>query len=242
MIEKGVTYIADRGYIAFDLFAQLVDNSAFFIIRVKSNMDYATHENLTISLPDNWKGHPGNLTDSLVVFTGDSHKKTCRLVAFEALGETCRIATNRTNLATHQIIMFYACRWQIELFFRCIKRCFKGLHLWSQEKNGIEIQFYLYLIVYLLLLSFKQHTHEKSLEEEASQEIDPKTDRSVSILKTDKKPSNNRITRTPACGIVTLPGEKLKALWKTGIHWLEAVKNLLTSPFDREAISVLNSV
>jgi len=241
LLEEGVTYIADRGYIAFDLFAQIVDQSAFFIIRVKSNMDYVVQETLTVGLPENWKGHLTNVTDSLVVFTGDEHEKIYRLVVFEALGETYRIATNRLDLRTHEIIMLYAYRWQIELFFRCIKRCFNGLHLWSHEPKGIEIQFYLYMIVYLLLLSFKQHIHEE-VQEEASLAAPQDADRKASASKKeDKKTLENKNTRTPACGIVTLLGEKLKGLWKIGIHWLKTVKNLLTSPLNSETIRMLNS-
>ena len=52
--------------------------------------------------------------------------------------------------------MLYAYRWQVELFFRCIKRTFNALHLWSHEADGIKIQFYIYLIVYVLLIHFKQ--------------------------------------------------------------------------------------
>jgi len=44
--------------------------------------------------------------------------------------------------------------------------------------------------------------------------------------------------RTPECGIVTLLGNKLKGVWKIGIHWLKAVKNKLTSPWDIETIKV----
>lgn len=52
--------------------------------------------------------------------------------------------------------MLYAYRWQVELFFRCIKRTLNALHLWNHEPDGIKIQFYIYLIVYVLLIDFKQ--------------------------------------------------------------------------------------
>ncbi len=42
------------------------------------------------------------------------------------------------------------------LFFRCIKRTLDALHLWNHEPNGVKIQFYIYLIVYVLLIYFKQ--------------------------------------------------------------------------------------
>ena len=50
ILEKGVTYIADRGYIAFDLFKQIVAQSAFFVIRVKANMQVITQKSVITDL------------------------------------------------------------------------------------------------------------------------------------------------------------------------------------------------
>ena len=235
LLEKGTTYIADRGYIAFALFEQIEKQSAFFIIRVKSNMGYTVQNAVSIQLPENWQKHLSKVTDSHILFTGDQQKNSYRLITFKALGETYRIATNRFDLQTHEIIMLYAYRWQIELFFRCIKRCFNGLHLWTHHQKGIEIQFYLYLITYLLLLNFKQRSHDQLDEPETTEEA-------VARAKPTKKKPMNTVTRTPECGIVTLLGDKLKGIWKIGIHWLKAVKNCLASPWDLETIKLLNSV
>lgn len=234
LLEAGVTYIADRGYIAFDLFEQIEKQSAFFIIRVKSNMAYVVRNTRDISLPDNWHRHLNAVTDNLVCFTGDKPKNSYRLITFEALGETYRIATNRLDLKTHEIIMLYAYRWQIELFFRCIKRCFNGLHLWTHSEKGIEIQFYLYMITYLLLLNFKQRSQDRQNEIDNIEESD-------GVEKPSKKIPAVPLTRTPACGIVTLLGDRLKGVWKIGIHWLKAVKNQLTSTWDIKTIRLLNS-
>ena len=233
-LEKGVTYIADRGYIAFQLFEQIAEQSAFFIIRVKSNMSYTTQSTLNVHLPKSWHGHLNKVMDSQVIFKGDKQKKSYRLITFEALGEMYRITTNRLDLQTHEIIMLYAYRWQIELFFRCIKRCFNGLHLWTHNEKGIEIQFYLYMSVYILLLNFKQRSHDREHQLEKT--------KMTTVEKQVAKKSMNSVTRTPECGIVTLLGNKLKGIWKIGIHWLKAVKNKLTSPWDLETIKLLNSV
>lgn len=240
LLEKGVTYIADRGYVAFDLFSQITDQSAFFVIRVKSNMDCTVQETLTAHLPENWKRYLTQITDHQIVFTGDKHQKRYRLITFEALGESYRIATNRLDLKTYEIIMLYAYRWQIELFFRCIKRCFSGLHLWSHEPRGIEIQFYIYMIVYLLLLRFKQDIHDQSNEESCL--IENQDAKIKDHLESEAGERRKETpSRTPACGIVTLLGEKLKGIWKIGIHWLKALRNQLTSPLDIETIRLLNS-
>ena len=86
ILEVGVTYIADRGYLTFDLFKQITDQSAFFIIRVKSNMDVVIQQSLVVNLPEKWKGHLSNVKDCLVIFKGDEHQKMYRLILFEALG------------------------------------------------------------------------------------------------------------------------------------------------------------
>ena len=248
ILEAGVTYIADRGYLAFDLFKQITDQSAFFIIRVKSNMNVIIQESLAVNLPEKWKEHLSNVKDCLVIFEGDGHQKIYRLITFEVLGESYRIATNRLDLKTYEIIMLYAYRWQVELFFRCFKRCFKGLHLWSHEPRGIEIQFYLYMIVYLLLISFKQDLQDK--EEGLQQEEKNKANvhkecsegkNDIILEKSEKKiPKKRKITRIPACGIVTLLGDELKTIWKIGLHWLTAVKNMLAKTMTNDVIRKLN--
>jgi len=232
ILEKGVTYIADRGYVSFNLFSQIANQSAFFIIRVKSNMGYNSSNSLAFDLPEDWSEYFDNVTDKIVIFTGDEQQNTYRLIMFSVHGETYQIATNRFDLKTYEIIMLYAYRWQIELFFRCIKRCFNGLHLWTHDSKGIEIQFYLYMIVYILLLHFKQEiqTDENNFE---TNQLTPKK---------DNNHLNDSSLRTPNCGIVTLLGERLKSLWKIGIHWLKAVKNMLSLPLNLERIKILNSV
>ena len=55
LVEAGVTYVADRGYVAFDLFKQIAEQSAFFVIRVKANMDVVVKKSLLTDLPDTWK-------------------------------------------------------------------------------------------------------------------------------------------------------------------------------------------
>lgn len=242
LLEEGVTYIADRGYVAFHLFKQIAEQSAFFIIRVKSNMDVVVEKTFEADVPANWKEHLSHVGDCKVTFNGDESQTHYRLITFEALGECYRIATNRFDLKTHEIIMLYAYRWQVELFFRCLKRCFNGLHLWSHEPRGIEIQFYLHMIVYLLLMNFKQKLHDKEANEMTEDERPSKQKNDIFFEKRAEKTStNHKITRTPACGIVTLLGKQLKTIWKIGIHWLTAVKNMLAKTMTKDAIRILNS-
>lgn len=56
--------------------------------------------------------------------------------------------------------MIYAYRWQIELFFKFIKRTVNGIHLFNHSQNGVEIQFYVLLLVAVLMLKLKQDCQE----------------------------------------------------------------------------------
>ena len=55
MLEAGVTYIADRGYMSFSLFSKINANSAFFIIRVKKSLLYILQEDLPFEIPLKWQ-------------------------------------------------------------------------------------------------------------------------------------------------------------------------------------------
>lgn len=230
LLEAGVTYILDRGYLAFDLFQKIVAHNAFFIMRIRCNTNATVKERLTVSIPKEWASFLSQMSDTLVLFPGDPFKKTYRLVSFVVWGVSYRIATNHLKLKTSEIIMLYAYRWQVELFFRCIKRFFNALHLWSHEPDGIKTQFYIYLIAYVLLIHFKQaliEEKEKAQKETAQSNL-PHTS-------SPQKPSfRKKPTRLPEYGLVSLLGSRLKKLWKISIHWLTCIKNLLFHPLTDE--------
>jgi transposase len=62
-LEKGVTYIADRGYISFKLFKQITDKQAFFIIRLKSVIKVSVAQPLEVVIPGDWQGYFGDISD-----------------------------------------------------------------------------------------------------------------------------------------------------------------------------------
>lgn len=228
MLEAGVTYIADRGYVSFAIFQQIASLQAFFIIRIKANIKYAVVENLAVIIPDDWQCFFSDVSDSIISFSNDKQKATYRLVTFVAYDEIYRITTNRLDLTTGEIIMLYAYRWQIELFFRCIKRTFNALHLWSHSERGVAIQFYLYLIVYLLMIHFKQSLNQQQ----------ESTDSTKKVSSTHQE---KHASRTPARGIVTLLGEKLKTFWKISIHWITCIQNLLLQPLTPDVVAIINA-
>ena len=234
MLETGVTYIADKGYFSFNILQQIVEQQAFFILRFKSNIKCTFIKEREVIMPEAWLSFFTDISDSMMYFSNDSKERHYRVVSFKFHQELYRMVTNRTDLTTGEIIRLYAYRWQIELFFRSIKCTFNALHLWSHDKKGIEIPFYLYLIAYLLLLNFKQNLIQEQIQKDLPNE-QTKNKKPTKVLK------KNYISRTPARGLVTLLGEKLKLFWKISIHWMKCIQNLLFEPLTPEIKAIILS-
>lgn len=238
LLEAGVTYITDRGYLAFDIFQQVTEKQAFFITRIRYNMRASIQTVLEVNIPESWNFYLSEVTDALVIFSGDKSKVTYRLVCFYVFGEWYRITTNRLDLKTSEIIILYAYRWQVELFFRCIKRTLDALHLWNHEPNGVKIQFYIYLIVYVLLIYFKQTLVK---EQESQKEA-------LRVLKDSSSKKEDHLRKTGSSrlpveySLVSFLGSKLKKLWKISIHWLICIKNLLLHPMTDEHRDIILSI
>ena len=238
LLEAGVTYITDRGYLAFDIFQQVTENQAFFIMRIRYNIRASIQTVLEVDIPESWNFYLSEVTDALVIFSGDKSKVTYRLLCFYVLGEWYRITTNRLDLKTSEIIILYAYRWQVELFFRCIKRTLDALHLWNHEPNGVKIQFYIYLIVYVLLIYFKQTlVKEKESQKEAQQVLKDSSSKQEDHL---RKTGSSRLP--VEYSLVSFLGSKLKKLWKISIHWLICIKNLLLHPMTDEHRDIILSI
>ncbi len=235
IIEESVTYICDRGYISFKMFKQICDKSAFFIIRGKSNMQYIVKEQLDVIMPNEFLKFFSDLSDKKVFFINDDDALIYRIVKFTAMGESYALITNRLDLTTYEVIMLYAYRWQVELCFRFLKRTLCGIHLWSHDENGVQVQFYVYMIAYLLLLSFKQEC-ELLNDTHKAEKVDIKIENDED--QSDKINISNANTQRPyVCGLVSLLGRKLKKYWKIGIHWLTALKNQLLKIFSAQVVS-----
>ena len=164
MLQPGVTYIADRGYFAYSIFIDIADASAFFVIRAPCNVTYQILQHLPVTLPSGMSWLVDVRDDKVYCDKGED-SGTWRVVRFLIGKSEFVLFTNRWELSTWQIIILYAYRWQIELYFLFVKRTMNnGLHLLTHSKNGLEIQFYLMLISALLLLHFKQRNEAATAE------------------------------------------------------------------------------
>lgn len=234
MLKSGITYIADRGYSSFNIFNKIIENDAFFIFRARNNIIIKkVVENLKIEISDSISKLFRNVTDQIIMYKNDPFKNKIRLVCFEIGEEIYYIVTNRFDLTTEQIIILYAYRWQIELFFRYMKRTINGLHLIINNKNGVTIQFYVIMIASLLMLNFKQDCINKKNDLEKDSSMSRKFEDKTSNI-------SNRIGNVKrAPELLKKLGQNYKKYWKIGILWLNTMRTNLHKVFDSRAIFLL---
>lgn len=235
LVEAGVTYIADRGYVCFQLFHQICTRQAHFIIRATSNLLIDVSETLPVEMPATWVQFFTDVKDCAMRFTNDPNHHDYRLVSFMAMGEAFSFITDRFDLRTSDVIMLYAYRWQVELIFRFLKRTMHGLHLMCHHPSGLDIQFTLYMIAYLLLLHFKQTCApiEEGVEIDVEEInwLDMSHAGKPDEVESESPKLASQTSMFYVCGLVSLLGERVRQYWKMGIHWLTTVRNLLLEPF-----------
>lgn len=238
MLVKGVTYIADRGYGAFYVYHAIIQAKAHFIIRIKTNILFTQQESLKVQLPVSVQHIFTDVTDEFIRFKNDKHAHIYRLVRFVIGSESFYVLTDRRDLTTFQIIMLYAYRWQIELMFRFLKRTINGIHLIKHCQQGVTIQFYMMLIVAVLELHLKQETMDIVSAKKSADKAGKQTDQTAENSIPEKIEEN----LTSSCQeFIEILGKNVNKYWKIGIHWITALRNRLSSPFDEIAIEVLGT-
>lgn len=219
ILQKGYTYVADRGYFSFEVGNSIKNAKAFFAIRIKSNLKFTVFEELSITsvktkIPECFN----QISDQLIYFDNDPFGNQYRLISFNVLQSHFLICSNRLDLTTIQIIMLYAYRWQVELMFKFLKRTLNGIHLFNNSQNGVMIHFYLFMIVALLKLRLKQVCQRKMKQ----------------AIKQKKhlEDLNHYYGVQPEKWIKTIT-EDFYSHWKIGIHWIKTLKNLIDQPFNQ---------
>lgn len=156
-LEKGDVAIFDRGYTDFSWYKALDDKGVFFVTRLKKNAYYRVVERKDVSsLKDIY-------SDQIIKVKGFYSKRKFpdrlrRIRSRDPITEKIIvILTNNFTWSAKTIAQIYKERWQIELFFKCIKQQLKVKSFIGTSKNALLSQLWVALITYLLLsyLKFK---------------------------------------------------------------------------------------
>lgn len=156
-IPPGSIVVMDRGYIDYELFADWDRMGVQFVTRMKDNAVYEVFERFDV--PER-----GNvLEDQLIRLAGAAGERACpdslfrRVVVWDSVHE-CELVliTNITSLAPSTIAAIYKERWEIELFFKCLKQNLKVKTFVGTSENALRIQIWTALIA-LLLIKWAHH-------------------------------------------------------------------------------------
>lgn len=152
-IEKGATYVFDKGYCHYGWWTAIATAKAFFVTRPKSNMGLKVERRRRIAQT---QGDGFTiLEDANVSLASKTNSKLAiplrRLILKRNDGDTITLLTNDLKRTAVEIAQLYKGRWQIELLFRRIKQHLKIRKFLGTNDNAIRLQLFAAMIAYALL-------------------------------------------------------------------------------------------
>lgn len=157
--------VMDRGYTDDTWFNALNDKGIFFVTRQKRNASYRVIERCDVLKSR------GLTCDQTILITG-TKAKTCpiplRRIGFRdpESGKHYVFLTNNFRLAAKTIADIYKARWQIELFFKCIKQNLKIKSFVGTSKNAVLTPIWIAMCAYLRLAWIKfSHCIDRSIQQ-----------------------------------------------------------------------------
>ncbi len=160
LVHPGGFYVFDRGYVDYELFADLHALPCSFVARVKEDAAYAVAQTAMLSPAARAAGVTGDVELRRL---GTAHHRPCAAQPLRVVRVATEkshpdgtpvelvLVTNRLDLDADLIALAYRYRWTVELFFRWLKCILGCRHLLSQSENGVQLQVYMALIASLLM-------------------------------------------------------------------------------------------
>jgi len=162
-IERGATYVFDKGYCDYNWWYQIHQSQAYYVTRFKANAGVRVLSQR--SAVD--QAGKTILKDELVQFKNRRpgghrinhyHGTTLRriVVARPDKATPLVLATNDLERSAEEIAQLYKQRWAIELFFKWLKQNLKIKKFLGHSENAVRTQIYIAIITYLLVYLMKQ--------------------------------------------------------------------------------------
>lgn len=151
ILEAGAFYVMDRGYIDFERLYRFVLESAFFVVRTKSNVLLQRRYSRPVDKST------GLRSDHTVILTSPGSARVypdaLRRVTYcdPETGKRLRFLTNNFTLPPLAIAEIYKKRWTVELFFRWIKQHLRIKAFYGVSENAVKTQIWIAVSVYVLV-------------------------------------------------------------------------------------------
>ena len=150
-LEAGAFYVMDRGYIDFERLYRFVLESAFFVVRTKSNVILQRRYSRPVDKTT------GLRSDHTVILAAPNSARVypdaLRRVTYcdPETGKRLKFLTNNFTLPPLAIAQIYKKRWAVELFFRWIKQHLRIKAFYGVSENAVKTQIWIAVSVYVLV-------------------------------------------------------------------------------------------
>ena len=149
--EPFAYYIFDRAYVDYERLFRITKANAYFVVRAKSNMKF---KRMYSNKVDKSTGIRYDQTGKIEGFyTSKDYPENIRKVKFfdSENKKNLIFLTNNFELSAQDIALLYKQRWQVELFFKWIKKHLKVKTFWGISENAVRIQINVAIISYCLV-------------------------------------------------------------------------------------------
>lgn len=157
LIEPGAFYLIDKGYIDYERLYTFTLACAFFVTRIKDNAKYRVVRAVEVDKES------GLICDQTIRLTGlgatEKYPTDLRRVKYRD-PETRKVyefLTNNLELPAITITQLYKQRWQVEIFFKCIKQHLRIKAFYGTSLNAVTIQVWTAIATYCLLAIVRKH-------------------------------------------------------------------------------------
>jgi hypothetical protein len=157
---KGWTLIVDLGYYAHRHFSRLMSGGVHFVSKLHSQAAYNVVENRAVSQKKGWTASKDDevLSDKVIVL-GSSHNRKGAVIEGVRLITSCnptgtqfQFITSRHDLEGWEVVELYRRRWDIELFFRWLKRHLGAVRPLGYSREAVWLTVLVGALVALLWL------------------------------------------------------------------------------------------
>jgi hypothetical protein len=163
-IQSGCIYLVDRNFVNFSYINAVLEKDSNVVVRLKKGVNFDVLR--TNELTEKDRTH-NVLRDEVGILPGpksegNADARSCtskpptrpmrRVTVWDEKNQ-CEVMllTDLLDVPAYVISVLYRLRWQIELFFRWLKVLAGFEHLVSQSANGITMQFYIAVLMTLLI-------------------------------------------------------------------------------------------
>jgi hypothetical protein len=194
ILEPGAFYVMDRGYVDFARLFQMHQAGAFFVTRAKSNMNARRVYSAKVDRTN------GIICDQSIALNGHyiakDYPEHLRRIRFKdpQTQQTLVFLTNNKSLPTLTIAALYKSRWQVELFFKWIKKQLRIKKFLGNSENAVKTQIWCAVSTYVLIAIVKKELQLNAslytLLQILSVSVFEKTE-TLQALQVDSNPSGN---------------------------------------------------